>query len=115
ETTWSVQRRCNTIEREGMRQLDVMGVEALLLSALSSAPTKERIQAIVPVAHGAAAVLVSASSQVLAAPDYEDSAFGIVDESYRRLRDPFELTFSPFLPLGLNLARQFYYVQQTHP
>ena len=36
-------------------------------------------------------------------------------ETYRRLRDPFELTFSPFLPLGLNLGRQLYYLRQTHP
>jgi L-fuculokinase len=115
ETTWTLQRRCTSVQRSGIRTLDVMGVEALVLAGLAGAPGKERIRAIVPVAHGAAAVLMSASGEVITAPDYEDSAFGSVGETYRRLRDPFELTFSPFLPLGLNLGRQLYYVQQTHP
>jgi L-fuculokinase len=114
ETTWSLQRRCASVQRSGIRSLDVTGIECLVLAGLAGAPGKERIRAIVPVAHGAAAVLLSASDEVLTAPDYEDSAFGGVGEAYRRLRDPFELTFSPFLPLGLNLGRQLYYVQQTH-
>jgi L-fuculokinase len=115
ETTWSLQRRYPPIQRSGIRALDVMGIECLVLAGLAGAPGKERIRAIVPVAHGAAAVLLSSTGEVLTAPDYEDSAFGSVGETYRRLRDPFELTFSPFLPLGLNLGRQLYYVQQTHP
>jgi len=115
ETTWNLQCRSGTVDRIGIRELDVMGIECMVLAALAAAPGKARIRAIVPVAHGAAAVLLSASGEILAAPDYEDSAFGSVDESYRRLRDPFELTLSPLLPLGLNLGHQFYYLQQTHP
>jgi L-fuculokinase len=115
ETTWSLQRRCASVQRSGIRSLDVTGVECLVLAGLAGAQGKERIRAIVPVAHGAAAVLMSSSGEVVVTPDYEDSAFGSVGETYRRLRDPFELTFSPFLPLGLNLGRQLYYVQQTHP
>jgi L-fuculokinase len=115
ETTWSIQRSCGTVQRAGIRELDVMEIEYLVLASLTGAPGKERVRSIVPVAHGAAAVLVSKSGEILAAPDYEDSAFGTVDESYRRLRDPFEFTFSPFLPLGLNLGHQLYYLQQTHP
>src|SRR5262249_43836543 len=105
ETTWSLQRRCTSVLRSGIRALDVMGIECMVLAGLGGAPGKERIRAIVPVAHGAAAVLVSSSGKVVAAPDYEDSAFGSVGETYRRLRDPFDLTFSPFLPLGLNIGR----------
>jgi L-fuculokinase len=115
ETTWSLQRRCTTVERSGIRALDVAGVECLLLDGIAGAPGKERVRAIMPVAHGAAAVLLAASGEIITAPDYEDSAFGSVGETYRRLRDPFELTFSPFLPLGLNLGRQLYYLRQTHP
>lgn len=115
ETTWSLQRRCTTVERSGIRALDVDGVESLLLAGLAEASGKERVSAILPVAHGAAAVLLAASGEVIAAPDYEDSALGSVGETYRRSRDPFELTFSPFLPLGLNLGRQLYYLRQTHP
>ena len=115
ETTWSLQRRCATVQRSGLRALDVSGVECLILAGLAGAPGKERIRAIMPVAHGAAAVLLSATGEMITAPDYEDSVFGSVGETYRRLRDPFELTFSPFLPLGLNLGRQLYYLQHTHP
>lgn len=115
ETTWGVQRRCTSVQRAGIRMLDVMGIEQMILSSLADAPGKEKIRAIVPVAHGAAAVLISASGEVIAAPDYEDPAFGSVSETYRRLRDPFALTFSPFLPLGLNLGHQLYYMQQAHP
>ena len=115
ETTWSMERRCPAVERSGIRALDVAGVESLLFAGLAAAPGKERIRAILPVAHGAAAVLLSKSGAVITAPDYEDPAFGSVGETYRSLRDPFELTFSPFLPLGLNLGRQLYYLRRTHP
>jgi sugar (pentulose or hexulose) kinase len=115
DVVWGVERRCGTIERSPMRELDVAGIEGWLLSGLASAPGKERIRALVPVAHGAAAVLVSSSGDPLVAPDYEDPVFETVREHYRALRDPFAATFSPFLPLGLNLGRQLYYLQQQRP
>jgi sugar (pentulose or hexulose) kinase len=115
ETTWSLQRRCTMTAGSPIRSLDVPTIGSLVLAALAAAPGKERIRAIVPVAHGAAAVWLSATGEVLAAPDCEDPVFGEVGEAYRQLRDPFEDTFSPFLPLGLNLGRQIYYLQQTHP
>ena len=40
------------------RELDVVAIEAWLLDSLRSAPQRERVAAIVPIAHGAAAVLV---------------------------------------------------------
>jgi L-fuculokinase len=113
--TWSIERRSTPVVRAGLRELPVAGIERWLLSGLASAPHKERIRALVPVAHGAAAVLVSSSGETLLAPDYEDPVFETVSESYRPLRDPFAATFSPFLPLGLNLGRQFHYVRERHP
>jgi L-fuculokinase len=115
EITWSIERRSTPVVRAGIRELPVAGIERWLLSGLASAPHKERIRALVPVAHGAAAVLVSSSGETLLAPDYEDTVFETVSESYRPLRDPFEATFSPLLPLGLNLGRQFHYVRDRHP
>src|SRR5260221_9593995 len=52
--------------------LNLRGLERWLLSSLNTAPERARIRHLVPVAHGAAAVLVDAQGQVLAAPDYED-------------------------------------------
>jgi L-fuculokinase len=103
------------IQQSPVRRLNVFGIERWLLSSLKDAAEKEHIHALVPVAHGAAAVLVSASGEVIAAPDYEDPLFNTVSESYRSQRDPFEVTLSPFLPLGLNLGRQLYYLREQHP
>jgi L-fuculokinase len=114
-TTWHLQRQCSIKPGSPTRSLDVVTVGNLVLAALAGAPGKDRIRAIVPVAHGSAAVWLSATGEVLAAPDCEDPVFDEVGAAYRTLRDPFEATFSPFLPLGRNLGRQIYYLQQKHP
>ena len=93
------------------RELDVVAIEAWLLESLRAAPQRERIAVIVPIAHGAAAVLVDHAGEVLAAPDYEDTCFDDVREEYAPLRDNYSLTFSPSLPQGLNLGRQLFYLQ----
>ena len=80
-------------------------------SRCARAPQRERIAVIVPIAHGAAAVLVDHAGEVLAAPDYEDPCFDEVSAEYAPLRDNYSLTFSPSLPQGLNLGRQLFYLQ----
>jgi L-fuculokinase len=111
DTRWSAQRESAAIAASPLRQLDVAGIERWLLDALENAPGKERISAIVPVTHGAALVLLDAHGQVLSAPDYEDTAFDVVREQYAPLRDPFDASFSPLLPQGLNLGLQLFYLQ----
>jgi sugar (pentulose or hexulose) kinase len=107
-------RRANAVVQTTLcRELDVVAIEQWLLEALRDAPHKERIAAIVPVAHGAAAVLVDGEGRIVAAPDYEDARFEAVGSAYRRERDPYSRTFSPDLPLGLNLGRQLFWLQQT--
>ena len=108
---WSVRRPNDVVETDAGRQLDVVGIEAWLLDSLRAAPERERVGVIVPVAHGAAAVLVDHAGDVLAAPDYEDPCFNEVADEYAPLRDAYSLTFSPHLPQGLNLGRQLYYLQ----
>ena len=108
---WSVRRPNDLVESGAGRQLDVVGIEAWLLESLRAAPERERIGVIVPIAHGAAAVLVDHAGEVVAAPDYEDACFNEVAEEYAPLRDSYSLTFSPSLPQGLNLGRQLYYLQ----
>jgi sugar (pentulose or hexulose) kinase len=82
---------------------------------LRNAPQRERIAVIVPIAHGAAAVLVDRAGEVLAAPDYEDPCFDEVSAEYLPLRDHYSMTFSPNLPVGLNLGRQLFYLQTRRP
>ncbi len=112
---WSQQHECQPRSGPIMRELDIHGLETWLVTALRNAPDKARLRTLVPVAHGAAAVLLDAQGNALLAPDYEDPTFESTAESYRPLRDPFDATFSPFLPLGLNLGRQLHYVQTLHP
>lgn len=108
---WSARRRNDIVEGAEGRELDVNGIETWLMDSLRAAPNRERVAAIVPIAHGAAAVLVDHDGVVLAAPDYEDPRFDKVAEEYAPLRDAWTLTYSPNLPLGLNLGRQLYYLQ----
>jgi len=108
---WSARRPNEVIEREAGRELDVFAIERWLFAVLREAPERSRVAAIVPIAHGAAAVLVDHDSVVLAAPDYEDPRFDTVAEEYVPLRDPWSSTFSPNLPQGLNLGRQLFYLQ----
>jgi len=108
------ERASRSIAGPVIRALDVVGIEQWLRETLSAFPDKAAIEALVPVAHGAAAVLLDSGEQVLFAPDYEDDAFELVAETYRAQRDPFPETFSPFLPLGLNLGRQFFFLESRH-
>lgn len=109
-------RRANSIIQGPLcRELDVAAIGQWLLDALREAPHRERISVIVPVAHGAAAVLVDHDGRVLAAPDYEDSCFEQVNAAYRQQRDEYQRTCSPALPLGLNLGRQLFFLQQIQP
>ena len=112
---WSARRANEVVQGPVTRELDVAGIETWLFGQLSQAPERERIVGIVPIAHGAAAVLVDHSGNVLAAPDYEDNCFDEVAEEYGALRDSFAITYSPNLPQGLNLGRQLYYLQKRQP
>ena len=114
QEVWSARRANNVVQGPLLRELDVVGIEAWLLESLRGAPQRERVAAIVPVAHGAAAVLADHTGHVLIAPDYEDTRFDEVAAEYAALRDPFALTYSPNLPQGLNLGRQLYYLQSRH-
>ncbi len=97
------------------RELDVRAIESWLFDSLRQAPQRERVAGIVPIAHGAAAVLLDHAGNVLAAPDYEDTCFDQVAEEYAALRDSFSVTYSPNLPQGLNLGRQLFFMQRRHP
>ena len=111
EEIWSVRRANQVVSGRVTRELDVVAIEEWLLESLRTAPERERISVLVPIAHGAAAVLVDHDGAVLAAPDYEDPRFEEVNVEYDALRDSYSLTYSPKLPLGLNLGRQLFFLQ----
>ena len=109
------QRPSRSIETPLGPCLDVRGIEAWVISTLAQAGGREQIRALVPIAHGAAAVLVDSRGEIVTAPDYEARQFETVAEPYRAFRDDYATTCSPFLPLGLNLGRQFFFLKTRHP
>jgi sugar (pentulose or hexulose) kinase len=98
----------------GPLQLDLAGVAAWLTGALASAARVAELTAIVPVGHGAAAVLMDADTP-LAALDYEAEPPPDLAAAYTAQRDPFDATLSPRLAGGLNLGAQLYWLEALHP
>jgi sugar (pentulose or hexulose) kinase len=73
------------------------------------------VEAIVPVAHGAAVAAVRNGALAFAPPDYEWELPRDCLAEYRAWRDPFEITGSPVLPAGLNLGAQLHYLEASFP
>jgi sugar (pentulose or hexulose) kinase len=92
---------------------DVEKIWEFLLGALAEAEKVDEISAIVPTTHGCAAALIDDSGLVLPVMDYEFAGVEEIEPFYAPLRPPFSQTFSPALPVGLNLARQLAW-QQRH-
>jgi sugar (pentulose or hexulose) kinase len=93
--------------------LDLDGTWDWALGALRELAAAHRIEAVVPVAHGAAAVLMAGEEPALPALDYE---FAGPDETAATLNaDPFAETASPPLPAGLNVAAQLHWQETRFP
>lgn len=115
EIRWEKQYACQPVTGGDFRELDIARLEAWFIENLRAAPERERIRHLFPVAHGAAAVWLDEKGRRIAAPDYEDAIFDSVAEGYRRLRDNYSDTYSPFLSSGLNLGRQYYFFESRRP
>ncbi|QUD90616.1 FGGY-family carbohydrate kinase [Phenylobacterium montanum] len=99
--------RANEPQRGGpFPTLDRQGLEAWVKATLKDLATLGRIETIVPVTHGAAAVLVDQGRLVSEPMDYEADIPAEVLDRYRLERDSFAATGSPALPNGLNLGAQ---------
>ncbi|HEY1753298.1 MAG TPA: hypothetical protein VGG29_18720, partial [Caulobacteraceae bacterium] len=98
----------------GPAQLDIAGIDAWLRRTLGELAALADIGAVVPVGHGAAAVLMD-GERPLAALDYEAEPPAALAAAYDALRDPFEATLSPRLPGGLNLGLQLYWLEMLYP
>jgi sugar (pentulose or hexulose) kinase len=84
-----------------------------LLKGLHKLAAMAKVTDIVPVAHGAAGVLVDANGD-LALPmlDYEHP---IQDDGYDAVAAPFSETFTPKMANGLVFGRQLYWQKQNFP
>ncbi len=99
----------------GYRALDRKGVEAWLIETLTEFARSAPIGRIIPVAHGAAAALLSEGSLVTEPMDYEDPASDAERRDYEAGRDQFSATGSPALPAGLNLGMQLHRLEAMAP
>jgi L-fuculokinase len=96
-------------------KLDTEGAWAFLIGALKEISARFPIEAISIAAHGAAGALATDDGLALPPMDYEFTGCDDVAAEYDEVRPPFEETFSPYLPRGLNLGRQVYYLQRRFP
>ena len=107
-------RRNKPVTLDGIKRLDVGGIEAWLVSALQSF-AGHPVEYIIPVAHGAGVIAIGEKGSVMAPFDYEQELPAEVVAQYRGLRAPFAETGSPALPSGLNFGAQLYWLEQRHP
>jgi len=99
----------------GIPVLDTKGITFWLAQTLAVYSRLARISAIVPVGHGAAACIVD-EQKLLATPlDYEAEPPSEITDRYRSIRDPFEITGSPALPMCLNLGVQLFWREFVDP
>lgn len=103
------------VQGPGYLALDAAGIEEWLAQALSALARRGPIEAVVPVAHGAALALVRAGRLQLAPMDYDNPMPAALRASYDAERDSFEETGSPALPNGLNAGAQLHLLQALHP
>ena len=108
-------RPCGTLSGPPYPQLDLDGIWAWAVAALGEIAAIERIECIVPVAHGAAAVLMAGEEPALPALDYEHPGPDALAAELAGELDPFAATGSPVLPLGLCLGAQFYWQERAFP
>jgi sugar (pentulose or hexulose) kinase len=108
-------RRNATVDAGDYPALDAAGIEAWMAGVLQDFAARGRIDAIVPVTHGAALAVVRGG--VLAHPpiDYEAAVPEPVRARYASERDAFAVTGSPALPDGLNAGIQLAWLETLGP
>jgi sugar (pentulose or hexulose) kinase len=108
-------RRNEAVDSElGYAALDVHGIESWLWQQIASFPHRQHVRRVVPTTHGAAFCGLDATGLALPPIDYEWDGYDEVREAYRAACDPFEVTGTPHLPLGLNAGLQLYWLQRRH-
>jgi sugar (pentulose or hexulose) kinase len=94
---------------------DVEGIFAFFIQSLAELHAAFGFDAISITTHGASGVLLGEDGPALPVLDYEFRYPAEVDAAYDAIRPPFEKTFSPRLPGGLNLGAQFHYQKTVFP
>lgn len=93
------------------RALDVDDTRAWFIETLARF-ADHPVEAIMPVAHGAAVVGLEGDRLAFPPLDYEQAVPDEILGDYRLGRDPFEITGSPALPVGLNMGSQLHWLER---
>jgi sugar (pentulose or hexulose) kinase len=113
------QRNAPVLSPLGYLALDVDGLALWLCNTLASSLNTKHCTHAIATTHGAALVALDANGVAWPPIDYEFEgcmpAGSPLWAAYQRECDSFADTLSPDLPLGLNAARQLYWLQLTHP
>ena len=112
-----VRKTPNVVLRDGVYpHFDMEGQWRFILDSLRDFYAEEPFDAISITTHGASAALVrDDGSLALPALDYEHDGPDSLTEEYNAVRPPFAETFSPRLPIGLNLAAQIFWQHKRFP
>jgi sugar (pentulose or hexulose) kinase len=99
----------------GYPTLDVSGIEDWMAGVLAEFARSHVIDAIVPVGHGAAAVVIEPGGGFIPPLDYEAVLPEDLAADYRAQRPAFAESGSPALPCGLNLGAQLHWLEAVLP
>lgn len=103
----------------GYSALDIAGLTDWICTTLAASALTRRCARVVTSTHGAAFVAITADGLAWPPLDYECDTFAnqtsALHHAYQSQRDGFDTTYSPDLPVGLNAARQLYWLQHSHP
>ncbi len=106
-------RISNTVRQQApYPHADVDRLFDWMCTALRDACASHPVHRVICTTHGATAALLTGDTLALPVMDYEWPGFPELDTEYERLRDSFQATLSPSLPVGLNLARQILWQSQ---
>ncbi len=113
----AVRKTANTVLRHGpYPHFDMERLWSFFLTSLRELNAEFHVDAISITTHGASGTLVKQDG-TLALPvlDYEHDGPDELRAAYDAIRPPFSETFSPRLPIGLNLGAQLYWQQKCFP
>jgi sugar (pentulose or hexulose) kinase len=94
---------------------DVEMIWNFLGTSLREATLKFKIETLIPTTHGASGAVMNDQGLVLPIMDYEFTNADDVNPRYEPLRDPFDKTYSPSMPAGLNVGRQLAWQKWNFP
>lgn len=107
--------RTETLDQSPYRQIDTAKLWQWYQDKITALCKTTQISHIAVTAHGATAALINDDGLVLPVMDYEFTGTDDLAEQYNELCDPFTHTYSPQLPMGLNLGRQLFWQRHNCP